>query len=145
MTLPVESSRLPVAGSPNRATGSGNRQPATGNRQPATGNQQPATGNQLPTGNLLSRFTKVVAFSTLLLIFAGAMVTSTGSGLAVPDWPLSYGMVMPPMVGGIFYEHGHRMIAATVGFLILVQALALQFFEPKKYVRKLGWASLGCV
>ena len=71
----------------------------------------------------LRRFTKLVAGSTLFLIFAGAMVTSTGSGLAVPDWPLSYGMLMPPMVGGIFYEHGHRMIAATVGFLTLIQAI----------------------
>jgi len=54
------------------------------------------------TPPLLRHFTKLVAVATLFLIFAGAMVTSTGSGLAVPDWPLSYGMVMPPMVGGIF-------------------------------------------
>ena len=93
----------------------------------------------------LRRFTKLVAASTLFLIFAGAMVTSTGSGLAVPDWPLSYGMVMPPMVGGIFYEHGHRMIAATVGFLVVIQALWLQRREPKKLVRRLGWLSLGAV
>jgi cytochrome c oxidase assembly protein subunit 15 len=93
----------------------------------------------------LRRFTKLVAASTLFLIFAGAMVTSTGSGLAVPDWPLSYGMVMPPMVGGIFYEHGHRMIAATVGFLVVIQALWLQRKEPKKFVRRLGWLSLGAV
>ena len=93
----------------------------------------------------LRRFTKLVAASTLFLIFAGAMVTSTGSGLAVPDWPLSYGMVMPPMVGGIFYEHGHRMIAATVGFLVVIQALWLQRKEPKKWVRRLGWCSLGAV
>ena len=42
-------------------------------------------------------------------------MTSTGSGLAVPDWPLSYGTLFPPMVGGVFYEHGHRMVAALVG------------------------------
>ena len=99
----------------------------------------------LPTPVWLRRFTKVVAVSTLFLIFAGAMVTSTGSGLAVPDWPLSYGMFLPPMIGGILYETGHRLIAGSVGFLILLQALALQFFEPKKFVRKLGWLSLGCV
>ena len=93
----------------------------------------------------LRRFTKFVALSTLFLIFAGAMVTSTGSGLAVPDWPLSYGMLMPPMVAGIFYEHGHRMIAATVGFLTLVQAFWLQRREPKPFLRKLGWAALGAV
>ena len=93
----------------------------------------------------LRRFTKLVAGSTLFLIFAGAMVTSTGSGLAVPDWPLSYGMVMPPMVGGIFYEHGHRMIAATVGLLTVVQAIWLQLREPKRFVRVLGWWSVGAV
>ena len=93
----------------------------------------------------LRRFTKFVAFSTLFLIFAGAMVTSTGSGLAVPDWPLSYGMLMPPMVGGIFYEHGHRMIAATVGFLTVLQAFWLQFRSRKRYLRTLGWASVGAV
>jgi cytochrome c oxidase assembly protein subunit 15 len=100
--------------------------------------------NQL-TGSALRRFTKFVAASTLFLIFAGAMVTSTGSGLAVPDWPLSYGMLMPPMVGGIFYEHGHRMIAATVGFLTLIQAFWLHFREPKRFVRILGWVALAAV
>jgi heme a synthase len=93
----------------------------------------------------LRRFTKLVAASTLFLIFAGAMVTSTGSGLAVPDWPLSYGMWMPPMVAGIFYEHGHRMIAATVGFLTIIQAVWLQRREPKRFVRVLGWISLAAV
>ncbi|MGH9459083.1 MAG: COX15/CtaA family protein [Thermoanaerobaculia bacterium] len=98
-----------------------------------------------PTARWLRRYTKLVAASTLFLIYAGAMVTSTGSGLAVPDWPLSYGMLMPPMVGGIFYEHGHRMIAATVGLLTLIQAFWLQAREPKAFVRKLGWVSLGAV
>jgi len=98
-----------------------------------------------PTPVWLRRFTKLVAVLTLFLIFAGAMVTSTGSGLAVPDWPLNYGMVIPPMIGGILYEAGHRLIAGAVGFLILLQAILLQLFEPKPYVRKLGWLSLGCV
>ncbi|HET7712694.1 MAG TPA: COX15/CtaA family protein [Thermoanaerobaculia bacterium] len=93
----------------------------------------------------LRRYTKFVAFSTLFLIFAGAMVTSTGSGLAVPDWPLSYGMLMPPMVGGIFYEHGHRMIAAAVGFLTVLQAIFLQLREPQRTVRILGWMALAAV
>ena len=105
---------------------------------------QPRSSND-STPDWLRRFAKLVAFSTLFLIFAGAMVTSTGSGLAVPDWPLSYGMVMPPMVGGIFYEHGHRMIAATVGFLTVLQAIWLQLREPKRRVRILGWCSVGAV
>ncbi len=61
----------------------------------------------------MSLLTKTTALATLLLIFIGSLVTSTGSGLAVPDWPLSYGMLFPPMVGGILYEHGHRMAAAV--------------------------------
>jgi len=104
----------------------------------------------VPTPVWLRRFTKLVAVATLFLIFAGAMVTSTGSGLAVPDWPNTYGWFMfsfplSKMVGGIFYEHGHRMIASTVGFLCIIQALWLQFREPKKFVRRLGWLSLAAV
>lgn len=98
----------------------------------------------------LRRFTKVVAASTLFLIFAGAMVTSTGSGLAVPDWPTTYGENMftfpySKWVGGIFYEHGHRLVASTVGFLCIIQAIWLQRREPKKFVRTLGWISLAAV
>ena len=93
----------------------------------------------------LRRFTKLVAASTLFLIFAGAMVTSTGSGLAVPDWPLSYGMLFPPMVGGIFYEHGHRMVAATVGLLTVIQAIWLQRRDPRRFLRRLGWISVAAV
>lgn len=93
----------------------------------------------------LRRWTKLTAAATLFLIFAGAMVTSTGSGLAVPDWPLSYGMVNPPMVGGIFYEHGHRVIATLVGLFTLIQAFWLQRSEPKRFLRLLGWISLAVV
>jgi cytochrome c oxidase assembly protein subunit 15 len=98
----------------------------------------------------LRRFTKLVAVSTLFLIFAGAMVTSTSSGLAVPDWPTTYGENMftfpvSKWVGGIFYEHGHRLIASTVGFLTIIQAIWLQRREPRKFVRRLGWLSLGAV
>jgi len=69
-------------------------------------------------------YTRFVALSTAVLIFAGGLVTSTGSGLSVPDWPNTYGWFMftfplEKMVGGIRYEHAHRLIASTVGFLIL--------------------------
>jgi len=60
------------------------------------------------------RLAVLTLLATLALIFIGGLVTSTGSGLSVPDWPLSYGMLMPPMVGGVFYEHGHRMAASAV-------------------------------
>lgn len=98
-----------------------------------------------PQSPWLRRYTKVVAVSTLFLIFAGAMVTSTGSGLAVPDWPLSFGRLMPPMVGGIFYEHGHRMIAAAVGLMTLIQAIWLQRRDRRRFVRVLGWLAAAAV
>ena len=83
----------------------------------------------------LRRFTKLTAMWAVFLLFAGAQVTSTGSGLAVPDWPLSYGMFFPPMIGGIFYEHGHRIVAGVFGILTLIQALWLR--------KPLGWALFG--
>ena len=91
------------------------------------------------------RFSVLLALSTLVLVFIGGLVTSTGSGLAVPDWPLSYGMLMPPMVGGVFYEHGHRMAAATVGFFTLVLAVWTQVAEPRRGVRRLAWTALALV
>jgi heme a synthase len=87
----------------------------------------------------------LLSLATLFLVFVGGLVTSTGSGLSVPDWPLSYGMVMPPMVGGIFFEHGHRMVAATVGFITLVLAVWTQLAESRRGVRRLAWAGLGLV
>ena len=93
----------------------------------------------------LHRFSVFTAGATLFLIFAGAMVSSTGSGLAVPDWPLSYGMVFPPMVGGIFYEHGHRMVAAFVGVLTTVLAIWLWRREERRWLRNLGAAALAAI
>ncbi len=83
--------------------------------------------------------------ATLFLITAGGLVTSTGSGLAVPDWPLSYGMLFPPMVGGILYEHGHRMVAATIGLLTIGLATWLWRRDPRRWVRRLGFLALAAV
>ena len=69
-------------------------------------------------------------------------MTSTGSGLAVPDWPLSFGQWMPPMKGGVLYEHGHRVAASLVGLLIAIQAVWLWRREPRGWVRGLGWLAL---
>jgi len=93
----------------------------------------------------LRRYAKLVCFSTFFLIFVGSLVTSTGSGLSVPDWPLSYGMFFPPMVGGIFYEHGHRMVAASVGFLTLTMAAWLAVAEQRRWLRNLGFLALAAV
>ena len=95
-------------------------------------------------------YTKFVALSTAVLIFAGGLVTSTGSGLSVPDWPNTYGWFMftfplEKMVGGIRYEHSHRLIASTVGFLILVLAFWLWRVEPRRWVRRLGYCALAAV
>ena len=99
---------------------------------------------------LLHLFAVLVAVSTAVLIFAGGLVTSTGSGLSVPDWPNTYGWFMftfpvDKWVGGIFYEHSHRLIASTVGFLIMVLAFWLWRAEPRGWVRRLGYVALAAV
>jgi cytochrome c oxidase assembly protein subunit 15 len=98
----------------------------------------------------LRLYARFVALSTAVLIFAGGLVTSTGSGLSVPDWPNTYGWFMftfplEKMVGGIRYEHSHRLIASTVGFLIVVLAAWLWRSEPRAWVRRLGYIALGAV
>ena len=80
-----------------------------------------------------------VAFATFLLIVAGALVTSNDAGLSVPDWPTTFGSFrMPRMVGGVKYEHGHRMIAGTVVILTVILALWLWRREQRRWVRRLG-------
>lgn len=85
--------------------------------------------------------------STFLLLFAGGMVTSTNSGLSVPDWPTTFGQNMflyPPsmMKGGIFYEHGHRLFASLVGFLTIGNCLAYLFLEKRKWMKWTGFLAL---
>jgi len=80
--------------------------------------------------------------ATAVLLAAGALVTGTGSSLAVPDWPLAYGQLFPPMVGGILFEHGHRLIAAAVGLLTVALAIWLAVVEPRRWVRWLGFAAV---
>ena len=84
-----------------------------------------------------------VACATLFLIVAGALVTSNDAGLSVPDWPTSFGSFrMPRMVGGVLYEHGHRMIAATVGLLTVVLAVWMWLKEPRRWARRLALAAV---
>ncbi len=91
----------------------------------------------------LHRYALLLAICTLFLVVAGASVTSNDAGLSVPDWPLSYGKLMPPMTGGIFYEHGHRMVATTVGFMTIILAFWLWRADDRPWMRKLGFAALG--
>jgi cytochrome c oxidase assembly protein subunit 15 len=99
---------------------------------------------------MLHRFATFVAGWTVLLVLAGSLVTSTGSGLSVPDWPTTYGwnlFTFPPSkwVGGIFYEHGHRLIASGVGFLTIILAAWLWVTEPRRWTAWLGLAALATV
>lgn len=96
------------------------------------------------------RFAVLTACVTLPLIFIGGLVTSHDAALAVPDWPTSYGYNMfffpwNKMVGGIFYEHTHRLVATVVGFLTVILAFWLAFQDERKWVRNLGWFALGLV
>jgi cytochrome c oxidase assembly protein subunit 15 len=93
----------------------------------------------------LHRYSVLVAVFTLFLVVAGASVTSNDAGLSVPDWPLSYGKLMPEMTGGIFYEHGHRMVATTVGMLTIGLAVWLWRVERRAWLRRLGLAALVAV
>ncbi len=65
--------------------------------------------------------------------------------MAVPDWPLSFGTWMPPMVGGVFYEHGHRMVAGTAALLTLALAISAQRSGARIGLKKLAWFALGVV
>jgi cytochrome c oxidase assembly protein subunit 15 len=93
----------------------------------------------------LRGYSAFLAAATFFLVIAGGMVTSTGSALAVPDWPLSFGQVFPKMEGGVFYEHGHRMIAATIGFLVIILAVWLWRKAEEPLLKKAGWIALGLV
>ena len=91
------------------------------------------------------RFALLVAGATFFLIIAGANVTSRDAGLAVPDWPLAFGKFFPKMVGNVFWEHGHRLVATAVGILTIVLAVYLQVRERRAWVKRLGWIALGGV
>lgn len=90
----------------------------------------------------LNRFAILVACATFFLIIAGALVTSHDAGLATSDWPLSNGQVFPKMVGNLFWEHGHRMVATTVGLLTIGLVIYLFRSEKRRWVRRLGLFAL---
>ena len=99
---------------------------------------------------MFHRFATFVAGCTVLLLLAGSLVTSTDSGLSVPDWPTTYGWNMftfPPSmwVGGVLYEHVHRLIASFVGLLTIGLAVWLWRQEPRRWMGWLGVAALGTV
>ena len=93
----------------------------------------------------LHLFCVLLAVCTFLLIIAGGLVTSHDAGLSVPDWPLSYGQWMPQMVGGIFWEHSHRMIAASVGMLTVILTCWLFLVGAERRLKRLGLFALVAV
>ena len=88
-----------------------------------------------------------IAFLTFIVIVAGALVTSKDAGLSVPDWPTSYGHILrlPPWVGGIVYEHSHRMIASVTGILTIVIAFWTLFVDRRRWMKGLGFAALATI
>jgi heme a synthase len=92
-------------------------------------------------------FTKVTVAATFLLLVVGGIVTSQRAGLAVVDWPNSFGysMFLYPlsrMTGGIYYEHAHRLFASLVGLTTAVMALLLQKSDPRRWLRRLALLAL---
>jgi len=91
------------------------------------------------------RYSLFLVFAALFLVMAGGLVTSHEAGLAVPDWPLSFGKFFPKMEGGVFWEHGHRMIAGTVGVLTAVLFFWVLRTAQNKKTRRLAGLSLALV
>lgn len=100
-----------------------------------------------PYNRGLHRFAVVLACWTFLLIIAGALVTSNDAGLSVPDWPTSFGSwyKIPRLVGGVQFEHTHRMIAQVTGLLTIILAIWTWRVEKRRWLRVLGFAALGTV
>lgn len=101
-----------------------------------------------PKRNLLKWFAWSTVLFILLLIFVGGMVKSTNSGLSVPDWPNTYGHFMfsfplDMMVGGIFWEHSHRMLASVAGLATFFLTWLAYRYDPRRWVRHVSlWASI---
>src|SRR5204863_3869717 len=98
----------------------------------------------------LNRFAWLTCVTTLLLICSGGMVTSKGVGLAVPDWPTTFGynMFLFPVskwIGGIFFEHIHRLIASAVGILTIILTVWLWWGQSRRWLRNLGFVALALV
>ena len=101
--------------------------------------------DQRSTPIALHRMCVLLMCYTPVPLLAGALVKSTGSGLAVPDCPLAFGKLMPPMVGGVLFEHGHRMVAFFAGVLVTLTSLWLVHSEPRKWVRRVGLLAMTAV
>src|SRR5579862_2770838 len=93
----------------------------------------------------LHRFAVITAGATFVLIFVGGLVTSTGSALAVPDWPLAFGKLIPALKGGVRFEYGHRIVAGIVVMLTLALMTLTLVREQRRWVRSLALAAFGLI
>jgi len=93
----------------------------------------------------LHRFALATSGCTVLLLMAGALVTSNDAADSVPDWPLAYHKIIPPMIGGIRYEFAHRVVAAIAAILTTVLAIWLARSAARTAVKTLGWTAFGLV
>lgn len=105
---------------------------------------------KVEVGLRVHRLALLTAAATFPLLFIGGLVTSKGAGLAVPDWPTTFGhnMFLYPwseMIGDIFYEHSHRLVASAVGLLTILLAFSLWFYERRRWLRWLGALALALV
>src|ERR1700691_442676 len=98
--------------------------------------------NQTQAPRPVYRFAVATSCCTILLLMAGALVTSNDAADSVPDWPLAYGKLIPPLIGGIRFEYTHRLIAGTVAILTLILAVWLSFVKARPVAKLLGWISL---
>ena len=86
----------------------------------------------------LHPFAVLLASATLVLIFVGGLVKSTGSELSVPDWPLAFGKLIPSLQGGVLFEYSHRVVAGIVSVLTLAFMILAIMREPRRWVRNLA-------
>jgi heme a synthase len=102
----------------------------------------PTPGSNYHPGH--HRFAVFASAAAFLLLVAGALVTSNDAGLSVPDWPTSFGSMwrMPNMVGGIKFEHSHRMVAEFVGLITIILAVSTWRVDRRSWMRKLGIAAV---
>ena len=100
---------------------------------------------EAPSKSAVHRFAIATAGFTVLLLMAGALVTSNDAADSVPDWPLAYGKIIPPLVGGIRYEFTHRVVAFIVAMLATALAIWLAGTDKRPAVRRLGWTALALV
>ena len=113
-------------------------------------NDGSARAARAPISGWPHRLAVILVCATFPLLFIGGLVTGKGAGLAVPDWPTTFGynMFLYPwskMVGNIFYEHSHRLVASFVGLLTIALAGTLWLRESRVWLRRLGFVALGLV